>query len=114
MIGTREFGASDYHFPLTEADEREVVIHGLLTFLDPPKPSSACTITALRENGVQVKVLTGDNPVVSSKVCKDVGLDADQPLLGADIDNMDDATLAREVEQRTLSVLLNSEIRVFR
>ncbi|MFT8211653.1 MAG: magnesium-translocating P-type ATPase [Symbiopectobacterium sp.] len=102
MIGTREFGASDYHFPLTEADERDVVIHGLLTFLDPPKPSSASAITALRENGVQVKVLTGDNPVVSSKVCKDVGLDADQPLLGADIDQMDDATLAREVEQRTL------------
>lgn len=102
MIGTRSFSAHDYRFPLTVADERDVVIQGLLTFLDPPKPSAATALTALRENGVQVKVLTGDNPVVSRKVCQDVGLDVEQALLGTDIDQMDDVTLAREVEQRSL------------
>ncbi|MGK2889448.1 MAG: HAD family hydrolase [Candidatus Malihini olakiniferum] len=77
IIGTREFSANNYRFPLTVTDERDVVIIGLLTFLDPTKPSAAAALTALRENGVQVKVLTGDNPVVSRKVCQDVGLDAE-------------------------------------
>ncbi|MGK2960208.1 MAG: magnesium-translocating P-type ATPase [Candidatus Malihini olakiniferum] len=102
MIGTREFSANDYRFPLTVADERDIVIKGLLTFLDPTKPSAAAALAALRENGVQVKVLTGDNQVVSRKVCQDVGLNAEQVLLGTDIDQMDDAMLAREIEKYSL------------
>ncbi|MFB6422040.1 MAG: magnesium-translocating P-type ATPase [Candidatus Malihini olakiniferum] len=102
VVGTREFSANDYRFPLTVDDEHDIVIRGLLTFLDPPKPSAAIALSALQENGVQVKVLTGDNPIVSRKVCQDVGLNAEKVLLGTDIDQIDDASLAREIEQCSL------------
>ena len=78
------------------------MIAGLLTFLDPPKETAGPAIAALRENGVAVKVLTGDNPVVSAKICREVGLDVGEPLLGRDIDLMDDATLQRLAEERTV------------
>lgn len=78
------------------------MIAGLLTFLDPPKEAAGPAIAALRENGVAVKVLTGDNPVVSAKICREVGLDVGEPLLGRDIDLMDDATLQRLAEERTV------------
>lgn len=53
--------------PLNIDDERDLVVQGLLTFLDPPKESAAAAIAALRENGVAVKVLTGDNPIITAK-----------------------------------------------
>ncbi len=84
------------------ATRRDLVIAGLLTFLDPPKETAGPAIAALRENGVAVKVLTGDNPVVSAKICREVGLDVGEPLLGRDIDLMDDATLQRLAEERTV------------
>ncbi|MEZ0199423.1 HAD-IC family P-type ATPase, partial [Pseudomonas qingdaonensis] len=74
----------------------------LLTFLDPPKETAGPAIAALRDMGVQVKVLTGDNPVVTSKVCREVGLAPGQPLLGQDIEGMDDTTLKLQVEERTV------------
>lgn len=102
MVGTRDIDAGDYRFPLSAADERDLVISGLLTFLDPPKSSAQSALDALRENGVTVKVLTGDNPVITQKVSQEVGLSAEMPLLGSEIDAMDDATLTQEVERRTL------------
>lgn len=49
-----------------------------------------------------VKVLTGDNPVITCKICRDVGLEPGEPLSGLRIEQMDDEELAREVEQRTV------------
>ncbi|MEG1655164.1 MAG: magnesium-translocating P-type ATPase, partial [Hafnia sp.] len=89
-------------FPLSNSDERDLVICGLLTFLDPPKESAAEAITALRENGVMVKVLTGDNPIITSKICRDVGLEPGEPLLGSEIEGMSDEHLALLAEQRTV------------
>ncbi|CNH37390.1 magnesium-translocating P-type ATPase [Yersinia pekkanenii] len=102
LLATRELGVQPSELPLNIADERDLVVQGLLTFLDPPKESAEAAITALRENGVAVKVLTGDNPVITAKICRDVGLDPGEPLSGRDIESMDDETLAREVELRTV------------
>ena len=86
------------HF--SAADEAEMVLIGFLAFLDPPKATAAAAIAALREYGVAVKVLTGDNEKVTCAICRQVGLDADRILLGEELDGLDDAALtarAREV-----------------
>ncbi|MGQ8816749.1 magnesium-translocating P-type ATPase [Serratia sp. NA_13] len=102
VLATRELGEQKNALPLSVTDERDMVIQGVLTFLDPPKESAQEAIAALQENGVAVKVLTGDNPVITCKICRDVGLEPGEPLSGPQIAEMDDATLAREVEQRTV------------
>ncbi|MBF4653123.1 magnesium-translocating P-type ATPase [Serratia marcescens] len=102
VLATRELDAQRLAEPLSVADERDMVVQGLLTFLDPPKESAQQAIAALQENGVTVKVLTGDNPVITCKICRDVGLEPGEPLSGLQIEQMDDEELAREVEQRTV------------
>ena len=82
----------------SKADESELVLTGYLAFLDPPKDSAAKAITALRQNGVTVKVLTGDNDLVTRKVCSEVGIHADKILLGSEVEKMTDEELAKGVE----------------
>ena len=55
-------------------DEHDLVLKGYVAFLDPPKPTAATAIEALHKHGVVVKILTGDNDLISRKVCRDVGL----------------------------------------
>ncbi|MEK8094285.1 magnesium-translocating P-type ATPase [Methylocystis sp. IM3] len=91
----------------TAADEQDLILLGYIAFLDPPKESAARAIADLRKGGVAVKILTGDNDIVTRKVCRDVGLDIDALLLGADIDAMDDAALARCVSAVTVFAKLS-------
>ncbi|WP_313047596.1 magnesium-translocating P-type ATPase [Pseudomonas soli] len=102
LVGTRDIPAADGKPQYHTDDERELVIRGFLTFLDPPKETAGPAIAALREMGVKVKVLTGDNPVVTCKVCREVGLEPGQPLLGQDIERLDDTQLKALVEERTV------------
>ncbi|WDH25688.1 magnesium-translocating P-type ATPase [Pseudomonas chlororaphis] len=102
LVGTRDLAPGQTRQQYSASDERELIIEGFLTFLDPPKETAGPAIAALRENGVTVKVLTGDNPIVTAKICREVGLEVGQPLLGRDIEYMDDAVLARLVEERTV------------
>ncbi|MGC5699111.1 magnesium-translocating P-type ATPase [Pseudomonas sp. NFXW11] len=102
LVGTRELAKGEARSQYSASDERELVIEGFLTFLDPPKETAGPAIAALRDNGVTVKVLTGDNPIVTAKICREVGLEAGEPLLGRDIEHMDDQVLARLVEERTV------------
>ena len=64
--------------------------------------SAAPAIRALNDYGVAVKVLTGDNPIITSKVCRDVGLNPGVPLLGKDIEVMDDVALCTVVKHTTI------------
>jgi Mg2+-importing ATPase len=86
----------------TKADEADLVLRGYVAFLDPPKESAGPAIRALQHHGVAVKVITGDNELVSRKVCRDVGLPAETVLVGARVAAMSDAELAAAVEQTTL------------
>ena len=79
-------------------DECDMVLIGYLAFLDPPKESTADAIEALRNHGVATKILTGDNEKVTRAICKQVGLQVNNMLLGSDIAAMDDAELARRAE----------------
>ncbi|WP_255416846.1 magnesium-translocating P-type ATPase [Erwinia sp. JUb26] len=102
VVGWRDLEASPLSLPLSIHDERELIISGVLTFLDPPKESAAEAIAALHENGVTVKVLTGDNAIITAKVCRDVGLEPGEPLCGSAIAQLSDDELRLLVEQRTL------------
>ncbi len=82
----------------SKADEAELVLTGYLAFLDPPKDTAAKAIGALRQHGVTVKVLTGDNDLVTRKVCREVGINADKILLGSQVETMADPQLAEAVE----------------
>ena len=74
-VAYREFAGKQETF--TAADESGLIFLGYLAFFDPPKESSARALTALQEAGVAVKILTGDNELVTGSVCKNVGLHAD-------------------------------------
>ncbi|MFJ7885454.1 magnesium-translocating P-type ATPase [Pseudomonas sp. NPDC096917] len=80
------------------ADEQELTLIGYVAFLDPPKESTAPALKALAEHGVAVKVLTGDNELVTAKICREVGLEQQGLLMGNDIERMTDAQLAVAVE----------------
>ena len=81
-----------------KVDEAELVLTGYLAFLDPPKDTAATAITALRQHGVAVKVLTGDNDLVTRKVCTEVGINAQKIVLGTQVETMTDPQLAEAVE----------------
>ena len=66
--------------------------------LDPPKESTADAIRALKAHGVTTKILTGDNDKVTRTICKQVGLEVRNMLLGSDLDHMTDDQLAKAVE----------------
>jgi Mg2+-importing ATPase len=88
-------------------DERELVLKGYVAFLDPPKSSAASALKALNQRGVMVKILTGDNHLISRKVCKDVGLVAEPTLLGGEVEKMSDAELADAAQKATLFARLS-------
>jgi len=90
----------------SRADERDLVLRGYVAFLDPPKDSAAAAVAALSRGGVRVKVLTGDNELVSRTVCGQVGIDVSETLLGADVERMDDAALAAAAARVTLMARL--------
>ncbi|MFY0728159.1 magnesium-translocating P-type ATPase [Pseudomonas sp. NFX15] len=80
------------------ADEQALTLIGYVAFLDPPKESTAPALKALAAHGVAVKVLTGDNELVTAKICREVGLEQQGLLMGNDIERMSDAELAKAVE----------------
>lgn len=102
LVATREIPRIERTHRYRIEDEKDLVVHGFLTFLDPPKDTAAPAITALAEHGVTVKVLTGDNEVVSGKICREVGLDPGRPILGPEIDALDDDALRRIVDATTV------------
>jgi Mg2+-importing ATPase len=83
----------------SKADEENLVLTGYLAFLDPPKDTAAKAIEALRQHGVAVKVLTGDNDLVTRKVCTEVGIHAEKIILGNDVEKMSDEELANVVDR---------------
>ena len=82
-----------------KADEENLVLTGYLAFLDPPKETAIKAITALRQHGVTVKVLTGDNDLVTRKVCTEVGINAEKILLGSDVEQLSEDQLADTVDR---------------
>jgi P-type Mg2+ transporter len=84
------------------ADEAGLTLIGYIGFLDPPKESAAPALQKLAAHGIAVKVLTGDNEVVSARVCHQVGLPVVAVMLGSEVEALDDTALQAAVEEHTV------------
>lgn len=91
----------------SKADESDLILKGYVAFLDPPKETAAHAITALQNHGVAVKILTGDNELVSRKICHEVGLPTDRVILGSEVELMSDEQLGDALEQASLGARLS-------
>ncbi|WP_407497760.1 magnesium-translocating P-type ATPase [Acinetobacter baumannii] len=96
-VAYREFKNHQENYSVV--DENDLILIGYITFLDPPKESAKEAVQSLQAHGVTVKVLTGDNEFVTQKVCREIGLNYDQVLLGGVIETLTDQQLKRAVEQ---------------
>jgi len=86
----------------TVDDEEGLILSGYVAFLDPPKETAREAIAALRDHGVSVKIITGDNEVVTKKICKEVGLPIEHAILGKDLEKLSDAQLEETAERTTI------------
>jgi len=86
----------------TIADETDLTLSGYVAFLDPPKETAREAIKVLREHGVAIKIITGDNEVVTRKICKEVGLAIENAMLGKDVEALSDTQLAEAAEHATI------------
>ncbi len=82
-----------------KTDEQDMVLCGFLTFADSPKADVAQVLQALKNDGVQVKIVTGDNELVTRHVCEQVGLESSRIVLGSELEHMTDPALAQVVEE---------------
>jgi Mg2+-importing ATPase len=85
------------HYGVT--DEQTMVLLGFLTFADPPKSDTAPVLQTLKADGVRVKILTGDNELVTRHVCEQVGLDVGRLVLGGELDQISEEALPPVAEQ---------------
>jgi Mg2+-importing ATPase len=83
-------------------DERDLRLAGFLTFIDRPKPDAGASIAKLNGLGVAVKIITGDNGLVAAKVCRDIGVELEAALTGAEISRLDDEALAAAIPHTTV------------
>ncbi len=104
-IAYREFPKTKSTF--TVADESDMILLGYIAFFDPPKDSAAQAIASLQKVGVKVKILTGDNALVTKKVCNDVGLPIDKIITGNELINLSDTDFAKVVEDRNVFAKLS-------
>jgi len=101
--GYRSLAVAYVHVP-TQADysiqdERNLILAGFLTFSDPPLPDAAQVLDSLKRDGVEVKVISGDNDLVTARVCSQVGLNVGHVLTGDEIVHMTDPALAHDAEE---------------
>ena len=81
------------------ADERDLIFAGFFTFSDEPLETAAEALRIMAEDGVQVKILTGDNELVTRFVCDQVGLKSKKIVLGDEVERMNDTALSHVAEE---------------
>ncbi|MDR1304111.1 MAG: magnesium-translocating P-type ATPase [Verrucomicrobiales bacterium] len=104
-IAYREFSRERQTF--TVSDEAEMTLLGYIAFLDPPKDSSARAIASLKKAGVVTKILTGDNALVTRKICKDVGLAVNEVITGDQLLGLDEEQLGELAERQNIFARLS-------
>ncbi|MBX3688908.1 magnesium-translocating P-type ATPase [Dokdonella sp.] len=108
-LGMREV---DLRSAWSVADETDLVLMGFIAFLDPPKESVAEAIRALAGNGVAVKILTGDNDIITRNVCRQVDFEVERCLVGPEVEAMDDAQLTRATRETQVFARLSPQQKV--
>jgi len=106
-VAYRIFPGEDDEPHYTVRDESELTLLGYMAFLDPPKATALTTLKQLHEHNVAVKILTGDNEIVTGTICRQVGLSVDHILLGPQVEQMTEAQLAEAAEATTVFAKLS-------
>jgi len=88
-------------------DEQDLILKGYVAFLDPPKPTAKKAIEALKKLGIELKILTGDNELVTKKICSEIGLDVRGLVTGEQIENLVDKELQELVKKTTVFARLS-------
>jgi Mg2+-importing ATPase len=104
-VAYREFPQSKVVF--SAQDEKDLILLGYIAFFDPPKESAGRALQVLHKSGVTPKILTGDNALVSRKVCKDVGLEIQGLVTGDQLIGLSEADLAALAEKTTVFARLS-------
>jgi len=104
-VAYREYPQSKEVF--SSVDEADMILLGYIAFFDPPKESSARALEILQKSGVITKILTGDNALVSQKVCKDVGLKMTGLITGNQLTHLSEDELADIAEKNTVFARLS-------
>jgi len=99
-IASRQVGKDQSHAVV--GDEAELVFAGFAAFLDPPKESAKAALAGLAADRVAVKIISGDNELVTQHVCGKLGLPVIGVLTGTEIQQLDDSALMVRVEQVNL------------
>ncbi len=105
-VATKETGADDI---FTKEDECDLVLRGFIAFLDPPKADAGKMIYALKEIGVEIKIITGDNHLVTQKVCKQIGLTIKGILQGHEMATLSYDALRQRVKDTTIFTRFSPE-----
>jgi Mg2+-importing ATPase len=90
-------------------EEKNLTLLGFLCFKDPLKPTAKESIDQFKKLGVEVKILTGDNPTVARTIVEEVGIEAREVLVGENVDAMDDVQLERAAEKANVFARLTPE-----
>src|SRR5262249_55031547 len=80
-------------------DERDLTLAGFVTFADTPLPDAAGLVAALKQDGVEVKVISGDNDLVAAHVCSLVGIDPGRVVTGEELERTTDGALGPVAEE---------------
>ncbi len=105
LVAIKEYDKRPLNYNIT--DESGMTLTGFIGFLDPAKPSAKPAIEALQKLGVSIKVLTGDNEVVTRKICRDVGIPVDRIVLGTDLEKLTDEDLLDQLDQMSILAKLS-------
>ncbi|UUC44350.1 magnesium-translocating P-type ATPase [Flavobacterium cerinum] len=105
LVAIKEYDSRNANY--TIADEKDMVLTGFIGFLDPAKPSAKPAIESLQKLGVSIKVLTGDNDIVTKKICRDVGIPFHNVLLGHEISQLNDTELSKRLQTTSIFAKLN-------
>ncbi len=94
------------------ADEQDMLLIGLIGFLDPAKPSASEAVQSLHELGVEVKVLTGDNEIVTGKICREVGIPVSTIMLGSELEQLTDSALRDRIDSISIFAKLSPDQKI--
>ena len=92
---------------LKPSDEAGLTLVGYVCFLDPPKQSAHLAVHELMQDGIEIKILTGDSPWITLRICKEVGLPVKGVLTGTEIDRLDDDELLTRSRQASVFAQLS-------
>jgi Mg2+-importing ATPase len=99
-VASRPVGTEKSTYKLE--DEADLTLHGFVAFIDPPKETAHESLVMLHDAGIDVKVITGDNELVTRHICAILDFPITRVIEGSEIARMDSDTLASAVEQANI------------